>query len=904
MRLIKCQLLNVRVHSDFSMKFSPRITLIGGSNETGKSTLIEALHRTLFLKASATGVPIESLQSRIHIGHPTIQLTFEANNQLYTLHKCFSGSSGQITLLNESSGDQLSGPIAEEYLAELLGVNETLSSRQAKTLLPTRWAHLWVMQGNAGVDLLNTNKENYDFDSLLIQLEKAGGAVIQQSPKDQSVVQLIDQAISENFTSRGIRKNSALWNRKEELDAAEKAYELACSKQLEYELATENLVKISEQVKELQSIELPRLHEQKYLLSKDTSEITRLKSEITHTEKELSPILLFGQSIKKDLNEISKLKEEVKLEELKRASLLKNQSKKKADILIINNEIKTKKEILKRLRLEMQKMDQQRELFQLLIDRLTNQQAISKIKLDIKKAQNISSKQNKLEKEISSLSKIKREHIQRLRNLQQYLRDILTRQKAMETSIKVISSDQSIFINGKEILIGDEKKLTNIIKLQIGNNITIELSPGGEDAIYNLKNQYIKTEEKILEILTKLGLESFEVAERKFELRYGLEQQLSALKTSPYQSIDIMLEDLNRHNQFKIDIESPLISFEQCKTEMRIKESILSNTTELGNLKNNAQKYLKNITLTGIQTERELEVTQEQLQKLCTSQQNEASKLKVIETKIISNQRQLSNLIKENISQESLTIQLNEINQQCQSYEKNLINLKDQLTSLSQSSNEDKLNDIESQIKSLENKKDQLIAQLGAAKGICETISSHDPYSEVEQAKVLMETIRTDFLTLKRVADAQKLLQKLFIDCQINFSTRYTEPLAKAIGDYLKPLIPEGPVAQMSFDQGNGFSGLRMRRGKEFYKFEQLSGGMKEQLAAALRLSMADVLKAEYDGCLPVVFDDAFTNSDPQRINLIKQIITQAVDNGLQVILLTCNPSSYGSFADQKVLLD
>ena len=55
-----------------------------------------------------------------------------------------------------------------------------------------------------------------------------------------------------------------------------------------------------------------------------------------------------------------------------------------------------------------------------------------------------------------------------------------------------------------------------------------------------------------------------------------------------------------------------------------------------------------------------------------------------------------------------------------------------------------------------------------------------------------------------------------------------------------------------------------MRRGKEFYDFDQLSGGMKEQLTAALRLSMADVLKSEHDGCLPLVFDDAFTNSDPK----------------------------------------
>ena len=35
------------------------------------------------------------------------------------------------------------------------------------------------------------------------------------------------------------------------------------------------------------------------------------------------------------------------------------------------------------------------------------------------------------------------------------------------------------------------------------------------------------------------------------------------------------------------------------------------------------------------------------------------------------------------------------------------------------------------------------------------------------------------------------------------------------------------------YDQAKGFGGLQLMRGGEFYDFHQLSGGMKEQLAAA-----------------------------------------------------------------------
>ena len=111
-------------------------------------------------------------------------------------------------------------------------------------------------------------------------------------------------------------------------------------------------------------------------------------------------------------------------------------------------------------------------------------------------------------------------------------------------------------------------------------------------------------------------------------------------------------------------------------------------------------------------------------------------------------------------------------------------------------------------------------------------------------------------------------------------------------------------MAQLSYDQAKGFSGLQLRRGSEFYDFDQLSGGMKEQLAAALRLSMADVLKGSHDGCLPLVFDDAFTNSDPARIQMVKQMLSTAVDRGLQVILLTCHPDMYGDFAENRINLN
>ena len=146
---------------------------------------------------------------------------------------------------------------------------------------------------------------------------------------------------------------------------------------------------------------------------------------------------------------------------------------------------------------------------------------------------------------------------------------------------------------------------------------------------------------------------------------------------------------------------------------------------------------------------------------------------------------------------------------------------------------------------------------------------------------------------LEQRTEAQKLLAQLFAEARSDLSSRYSLPLARSIERFLLPLLPDGPRCQLHYDQARGFAGLHLRRAGEYYPFSQLSGGMREQLAAALRLAMADVLRGGHDGCLPLIFDDAFTNSDLERLDGLRGMLQTAVQGGLQVILLTCHPERY-----------
>ena len=74
-------------------------------------------------------------------------------------------------------------------------------------------------------------------------------------------------------------------------------------------------------------------------------------------------------------------------------------------------------------------------------------------------------------------------------------------------------------------------------------------------------------------------------------------------------------------------------------------------------------------------------------------------------------------------------------------------------------------------------------------------------------------------------------------------------------------------------------------------------------MAAAVRLAMAEVLAADHEGCLPVVFDDAFAYSDPDRVNQLQRMLDLAATRGLQIIVLTCNPADYAALGARNITI-
>ena len=92
MKLLTVTIKNYRVHKDLTVAFDAARTVIGGPNEAGKSTLVEAIHHAFFLRCRTTGAAHKAMLSEFHSGHPTVELTFESGSRRYTITKVFSGN--------------------------------------------------------------------------------------------------------------------------------------------------------------------------------------------------------------------------------------------------------------------------------------------------------------------------------------------------------------------------------------------------------------------------------------------------------------------------------------------------------------------------------------------------------------------------------------------------------------------------------------------------------------------------------------------------------------------------------------------------------------------------------------------------------------------------------------------
>ncbi len=124
MKLHWVELENWRQHSKTKIDFDEHTTVIYGPNETGKSTIFEALSKGLFDKSSSHAESIKRIKPLAAYGNvtSTVRIEFTINKTRYRVEKNFNLRSGTsfYKINDESSTLMAQDNSADEKLIQLL----------------------------------------------------------------------------------------------------------------------------------------------------------------------------------------------------------------------------------------------------------------------------------------------------------------------------------------------------------------------------------------------------------------------------------------------------------------------------------------------------------------------------------------------------------------------------------------------------------------------------------------------------------------------------------------------------------------------------------------------------------------------------------------------------------------
>jgi DNA repair exonuclease SbcCD ATPase subunit len=900
MLLLSLTVRNYRVHRDLTVEFDPERNLIGGPNETGKSTLAEAIHRALFMRFKAGGDLQKSMVSDTHGGHPEVKLTFEAAGDTWTIEKLFAGSTRGTARLSSRSGISLQGDAAEEKLSELTGNTAGMANREND--LATRWAHLWVWQGTAGADA--SAHAIAHRNELIQRLQENGLAAVMQSETDEKTREKIRIIHESLFTKTGTIKTGS------RLDIATKALADATAK---LNAATDQKARLESAIagqetatREIAASEaaLPGLREQLTTagasLAKARELGARLENQkLLHSQAAaaLNDLTKSDQQIRSILAQAAAAREALVPYEQQLAALTEQATAASAKAA----EAKTAVDAIgNTLRLARQHHD----LANACVTRFEKAAVHEALTT---KARDIAEIERSLTTDRDTLSRlpaVSQTQLDTLRDLEAQQAQAQSALEAIATGIELISSPQAVLLDNEALVPGSPRVITETSELSLADGTRLRILPGGGNSLAASRQKVSELGKQLAILLDQLAIADSRQAAEILTRRQALEQKISStqsrlkdlgardlpdsLATAATALAAAIAEVERRHAAFsseqtptlpgslaaaqawQTETREALQSADQSEQSLRAAAEATNQThQEKLSARQSAQETLvaKRLQITDFETSaRILEQNHgdsaTRTQAIATASASEAAAKITLDATTAS----LADLNPDRLAQEVARLERVSTNEQTKQQDARM--------------------------------------RLAVAQNTLATDGTSDPEADLLQARARHATASDEHAREKRHADAIALLNRLFSESRESIGRSVTQPIADRVAGYLECLYGRGVRIDVDWNEPGQKSTIHITRpGAPTFAFETLSGGAKEQVAAAVRLATAEILAASHNGCLPILFDDSFAYSDDDRTRSLQSMLDLAATRGLQVLVLTCTPAAYIGFGARETRL-
>ena len=203
---------------------------------------------------------------------------------------------------------------------------------------------------------------------------------------------------------------------------------------------------------------------------------------------------------------------------------------------------------------------------------------------------------------------------------------------------------------------------------------------------------------------------------------------------------------------------------------------------------------------------------------------------------------------------------------------------------------------IEARAKSAAEARTRLETDMARLEGIIETEGGQ---GLAERAATAREEAQTAQIKLNQVtaeADMLKLLRDTLETARNETSAKFVGPVARRMQPYIGRLLPG---CDLGFSEDLALEKITRAGSDEVCT--SLSRGTQEQLALLTRIAFADMLQ-EQGKPVSLILDDPLVYSDDTRLDLMTDIITEAATR-MQVILLTCRDRAFRHVAGNRIIL-
>ena len=876
MKIHSIKLSNYRIHREFQATFDPSLTLVGGPNESGKSTLADAAYNALFMRAKKGGSDRENIISR-HGGNPEVELSFECSGRTYSLRKNFRGQQGTV-VLSEHGGETWNADAAEEKLLELCGIG---GEETGGRTIPKQWEHLWARQGEAGHDpsAFATEKK----DTLLARLQGTGAAAIFQSALDSRVAEQVARELAEIQTARGPKAGSELDNAARTSIAANQvrqSAEAACvlleQAAADFDQSTQELVDADRNLAGLQS-ELSDVRQKLVRAGELRSLLDRQGADAKHKTAEFQRLSAGDESIKEVTSRIALEAGTLAPREVSLA--LSTEAEAAARTAYAESE-KANTDNSRRSREARARLD----LANLCVKRFEEADLVSGF-------QKRASDARALRDQLAHLPAVTSDQVAKLQKLDRDREKLANTLAAISTRIEIIASDLPVMADGQPLEPGHPLEFSNDTEIVIGSGVRMRVTPGGGTSLTETRRKHAEAEAAFQRELTTLGVPSLAQAEATKNRR---------------DEILVRLEGTESIDQELADAQSRLATTEE---DIRRRSETCTDFTPAADVTSATAlqaTYLTNNEAASVSEEaatcrlnscfKELESATKTL----TSLREELQKAK---TTLEGLNGQLIQLVANHGEEAARAARLAGLATAKRSAETELAATQESFNALQPQVLETDETRLGRAITGIQTTKIEAGERLAVAKSNLRREGTNDPRADLARAEASERSANDRLATAKRHADAIALLNSLFSDEQQSLTDQLTKPLADKVSGYLQCLFGPSAEARVTMTDG-AFEALTLSRpGSGTFSFPELSGGAQEQAAIAFRLAMAEILAQEHDGCLPVFLDDAFTNSDPARVARLQRMLDLAASRGLQIIVLSCSPNDYASLGAKTVML-